>query len=192
MSTRVVLIGKHPLTVRGARSILENDFFVEIAGVSINPEEARSKILELRPDIVIIDAGPTPNTNPDFSIVGACTAAEVVALLDPQDAISARKLVDAGVQACLTKTDERLLSLSRVVHQVSQGRRVYSPAVLQFQFDHPPSLAPREIQVLRLVRRGKTNRRIARELNLSPGTVRNYLSSIYNKLEIPIGEAWNR
>lgn len=196
VTIQVTLIGDRPLTLQGIKSILENDPGIEITGVGTGLDDSLEEIREHQPDVAILDLETVSNTNLDIPILDserACySSVEVVTLLNPRDADFARGLIDAGVRGCLMKTDERLLSLNRVVHRVSRGKRVYSQEALQAHFDHEFTLTIRELQVLRLICRGKTNKEIARELMISHGTVRNYISSIYDELEIPIGEKWNR
>ena len=66
------------------------------------------------------------------------------------------------------------------------GRRIYAPELVDIAFDdeNENPLTDRESQVLELVSEGKTTKEIAGELYLTPGTVRNYISTILDKLGV--------
>lgn len=65
------------------------------------------------------------------------------------------------------------------------GRRIYAPELIDIVYeDDSNPLTERESEVLGLVAEGKTTKEIAKELFLSPGTVRNYISTILDKLDV--------
>jgi DNA-binding NarL/FixJ family response regulator len=96
--------------------------------------------------------------------------------------------VEAGATGYLLKDTPRE-ELVRAVHAAHRGEAVLSPAVagrLMGQVRNPPSetLSAREIDVLRLVAAGSTNREIARRLFISEATVKTHLLHIYTKLKV--------
>lgn len=70
------------------------------------------------------------------------------------------------------------------IRQIMKGKRMYSPELIDLAFAEENPLTKREIEVLQLISEGKTTKAIAKELFLSNGTVRNYISIILDKLEV--------
>lgn len=84
--------------------------------------------------------------------------------------------------------DNPIEELVKSIHSIIKGRRIYAPELIDLAFDMKDDeknpLTERECQVLKLVSEGKTTKQIAGELFLSPGTVRNYISTILDKLGV--------
>jgi len=92
-----------------------------------------------------------------------------------------RRALDAGASGYLLK-DMRAEELADAVRRVQQGLRVIDPELATEAWGEPDPLTDRERQVLRLAGDGKASGDIAVDLNLSEGTVRNYLSEAISKL----------
>jgi two-component system response regulator DesR len=92
-----------------------------------------------------------------------------------------RRAMDAGVRGYLLK-DSPSTELLTAIRKIAKGGRVIAPELLQDAWMQQDPLTEKERKALNLVRLGKTNEQIAKVLNLSSGTVRNYLSSASSKL----------
>lgn len=93
-----------------------------------------------------------------------------------------RRAMDAGVRGYLLKDAPSDL-LAGALRKVAAGGRAIAPELAEVAWDAPANpLSERERDVLRLADEGRSNKEIARLLNLSPGTVRNYLSEASAKL----------
>jgi two-component system, NarL family, response regulator DesR len=92
-----------------------------------------------------------------------------------------RRALEAGASGYLLK-DMRAEELAEAVRRVQQGLRVIDPELATEAWAEPDPLTDRERQVLRLAGDGKGSGDIAADLNLSEGTVRNYLSEAISKL----------
>lgn len=93
-----------------------------------------------------------------------------------------RRAMDAGVRGYLLKDAPSDL-LAGALRKVAAGGRAIAPELAEVAWDAPANpLSERERDVLRLADEGRSNKEIARLLNLSPGTVRNYLSEASTKL----------
>jgi two-component system response regulator DesR len=82
--------------------------------------------------------------------------------------------------------DSPIEELVNAIRVIMEGRRIYAPELVDIVYDEESEnpLTERESQVLELVAEGKTTKEIAAELYLSTGTVRNYISTILDKLGV--------
>lgn len=94
-----------------------------------------------------------------------------------------QRAVQAGVDAYVLK-ERSINELMATIHTVLTGRKEYSPELMEsvLHIDNP--LSPQEIKLLQEISLGKSSKEIAECLFLSHGTVRNYTSSIFNKLGV--------
>ncbi|MGT2934326.1 response regulator [Streptococcus castoreus] len=94
-----------------------------------------------------------------------------------------QRAVKAGVDAYVLK--ERSISeLMKTIHTVLEGGKEYSPELMENLFVNPNPLSQQEMTILRLINQGKTSKEISQLLFLSSGTIRNYSSSIFDKLGV--------
>lgn len=91
------------------------------------------------------------------------------------------RAVKAGVDAYVLK-DRSISELMSTIHTVLAGKKEYSPELMESMISQDNPLSPQEKRILQLISLGKSNHDIADTLYLSNGTVRNYISSIFNKL----------
>lgn len=91
------------------------------------------------------------------------------------------RAVKAGVDAYVLK-DRSTSELMSTIHTVLAGRKEYSPELMETMMFKENPLSSQEKRILELISFGKSNQEIADKLYLSNGTVRNYTSSIFNKL----------
>lgn len=91
------------------------------------------------------------------------------------------RAVKAGVDAYVLK-DRSTSELMSTIHTVLAGKKEYSPELMESMISQDNPLSPQEKRILQLISLGKSNQDIADTLYLSNGTVRNYTTSIFNKL----------
>lgn len=91
------------------------------------------------------------------------------------------RAVKAGVDAYVLK-DRSTSELMSTIQTVLAGKKEYSPELMESMISQDNPLSPQEKRILQLISLGKSNQDIADTLYLSNGTVRNYTSSIFNKL----------
>lgn len=91
------------------------------------------------------------------------------------------RAVKSGVDAYVLK-DRSISELMSTIHTVLAGKKEYSPELMESMISQDNPLSPQEKRILQLISLGKSNQDIADTLYLSNGTVRNYTSSIFNKL----------
>jgi DNA-binding NarL/FixJ family response regulator len=168
---RVLLVDPHRIVRQGLRLLMEMGGLI-VVGQTGSGAEAVALCAKFAPDVVLVDPalpdlGGTELLNAIRS--GAPRARVVVLTAD-----AGRDLVAEGASGYLLKHIDSEGLLSAIRHAVG-GQCGPKPS-------DDPRLTPRERQVLDLVARGLTNKVIAKELHLRPGTVRAYLSEILLKL----------
>jgi two-component system, NarL family, response regulator LiaR len=188
---RVLIVDDHALVREGIASLLAACDDIEVVGSAERAVDALEQVGELGVDVVLMDLAM-----PDVDGVTATARlrqqhpdVQVVVLTGYGNEVSVRAAVVAGAKACLLKTvgvDE----LADAVRGVTQGRSTFSseflPHLLQDAEEVVPGarLTARERDVLPLLAAGLTNKGIARELGLTEGTVRIYVSAILAKLGV--------
>ena len=183
---RIVIAEDQGMLLGAMKSLLNMEDDMEVVGLAKNGEEAVELVNELNPDICImdiempvktgLDAAESVQENSDCKIIILTTFAR------PGYFERARK---AGVRGYLLK-DSPIEELVHSIRMIMDGRRIYAPELVDFVYedDSENPLTERESQVLELVAEGKTTKEIAAELFLSAGTVRNYISTILDKLGV--------
>ena len=92
------------------------------------------------------------------------------------------RAVKAGVDAYVLK-ERNIADLMKTLHTVLEGRKEYSPELMEVVMTHSNPLTEQEIAVLKGIAQGFSNQEIADKLYLSNGTVRNYVTNILSKLD---------
>jgi two-component system NarL family response regulator/two-component system response regulator DesR len=166
----------------GSLLSLEED--MEVIGQGMNGEEALKSILELKPDVCLMDI-EMPVLN------GLEVAEELAKSSSPSKVIILttfarpgyfERAVKIGVHGYLLK-DGEIDELASAIRKVMAGKRVFSPELTFDVIREENPLTTREQEILRLAAHGKTTKEITSELFLSSGTVRNYISEIMSKLD---------
>ncbi len=198
MSIRVVIAEDHTLVREGTRRILEQSGDIQVMGEAADGEEAVQKVMELRPDVVLMDiAMPRLNgIEATRRIKALCPATAVLILTAYDDDPYIFALLEAGAAGYLMKS-VRSDELVAAVRAVNAGESVLSPSVARkvlrrfgpsegggIGTEQGDILSEREKQVLLLAARGLPNKAIAKEMALSPRTVQLHLAHIFDKLGV--------
>jgi two-component system, NarL family, response regulator LiaR len=191
MAVRLLIAEDHTVVRQGLQMFLRLNDAIEVVGEAVDGREAVELAHALRPDVVLMDllmpvmdgisaTAAIRHDLPDVEVIAltsfledhlvteALRAGAIGYLLKDTDADSLRRAVvaaDAG-QVYLSHT-----AADRLV------REVQAPS-------SPEHLTRREVEVLLLIARGRSNKEIARELSVGQQTVKTYVSSIFNKLNV--------
>ena len=182
---RVLSVDDHPLVREGIDALIAEADDVELAGEASNGREAIEQFRLLQPDVTLMDL-----QMPEMGGVSAISAiraefksARIVVLTTYLGDVLAQRAVKAGAQGYVLKSEVRreLLDTIRAVHA---GRRCINLEVAQLIAQHTADdlLSEREINVLRLIAAGNSNKLIARELLIAEGTVKSHVKNILAKL----------
>jgi two-component system response regulator DesR len=183
MSIRVV-IAEDQAMVRGAlAALLAIDAGIEVAGEAQNGREALELVSKLLPDVLLTDIEMPELTGLELAaeIQRRRLPVRVAILTTFARAGYLRRALEAGVAGYLLK-DAPSSMLADAIRRIKAGARVIDPDLAAEVWTEADPLTDRERQVLRYAGEGAAGAEIAERLNLSEGTVRNYLSEAISKL----------
>jgi DNA-binding NarL/FixJ family response regulator len=182
---RILTVDDHQLLREGIAAVLESQEDMTLVAQASNGREAVEAFRRLRPDVTLMDL-----RMPDMSGIEAITAirgefpnARIIVLTTYAGDAQAAAALKAGAAGYLLKNLVRreLLETIRAVHS---GKRRVPPEIATEIAEHvaDDALTGREVEVLRRVAAGKSNKLIAAELDISEGTVKTHMKSILPKL----------
>ena len=193
---KVMIVDDHEVVREGLRSLLNRRAGLTVVAEAASVAEAVELALKERPQVVVMDV-----RLPDGSGVEACReirshlpATRMIMLTSYADDEAVIASIIAGASAYLLK-QTRGQQLADAVLAVAAGESLLDPQVTRRVLeemrdmatgstDKPAQLTENENKILRHIAEGKTNREIAAEIFLSDKTVKNYVSSILNKLNL--------
>lgn len=192
---RILIADDHTLVRAGLRALIDSELGMEVVGEAADGAEAVDKARALQPDVILLDL-VMPRKDGIAAITEICGAdpdARILVLTSYTDDEKVFPAIKAGALGYLLKDSEphELLQAIRSVHA---GEPSLAPTIarkLMRELQQPPDLplaenplSEREVQVLRLVAQGLSNREIADRLVVSERTVRAHVSNILNKLHL--------
>ena len=181
---RVLIAEDQGMLLSALGTLLDLEDDLEVVGLAKNGAEALELARTTEPDIVLTDI--------EMPVMGGLELAESVrdeqlgcrVIIVTTFARSGylRRALDAGARGYLLK-DSPGDVLPNAIRKVHAGGRAIDPELATEAWSEPDPLSERERQVLKLCAEGWTNARIADELSLHEGTVRNYVSEAISKLD---------
>lgn len=194
---RVVIADDHPVFRRGLAGVLAEEADITVVGEASDGDEAVEVSREARPDVVLMDLnmGDRNGVEATRRLAEEVPEAAVLVLTMFDEDQWVHAALRAGAHGYLVKGSAGE-SIVGAVRAVARGDAVLGGAVarrvLGVLADRPghrtgpfPALTGREVEILGLVAAGLSNSQIARRLTLSDKTVRNHLSNILTKLNVP-------
>jgi two-component system response regulator DesR len=181
---RVVIAEDQALVLGALAALLSLESDIEIVAKAGDGAAALAAVREHKPDILLSDIEMPGLSGLDVTeaICKEKLASKVCIVTTFGRVGYLRRAMDAGVRGYLLK-DAPAEVLAAAIRKVAAGGRAIAPELAEAAWDAPANpLSDRERDVLRLADEGRSNKDIARTLDLSPGTVRNYLSEASAKL----------
>ena len=189
---RVLIVDDHPLVRAGLTSLLGTADDVEVVGDAGDGEEALRQVIDVRPDVVLMDLSMpgTDGIEATRTITAAHRAVHVVVLTSFADRERILAALDAGAVGYLLK-DAEPDELVRAVRAAAEGDAPLDPraarellGATRQRGQAGAGLSPRERQVLACVRDGLPNKRIARQLGITEKTVKAHLTRVYESIGV--------
>jgi DNA-binding NarL/FixJ family response regulator len=184
----VLLVDDHVLVRRGLRRLLEDEPTISVVGEACDGIEAVKMAGELEPAVVLMDfALPGMNgVDATRKIVESGSNSAVIMLSMHTEGVRVRQALEAGARGYIFKNAQGMDLISEIQRVVKDEGPVIAPTY------HAPNprgraasaLTAREIEVLRLIARGRSNKEIADDLGLSINTVSAHRSNMMRTLGI--------
>lgn len=204
-----VLIAEDQYLMReGTRRLLEEQGGVDVVGVASDYDSVLAETRRLRPDVVLMDIKMPPTHSMEgieaaHAIKADLPETGIVILSQHDDEGYVWALLEHGVEGYGYLHKVRVgdvEQLTRAIREVAGGGSVLDPRIVEkllaLRSEKPGSplaeLTPGELDVLRLMAEGLSNRRVAERLHLAVGTVEKRIAALFSKLGLPPESELNR
>jgi DNA-binding NarL/FixJ family response regulator len=190
---RVAVVDDHPHVAIAMRTLLEEVPDIRLVAEAGRGSDLASLVRKARPDVLLLDLLIEPEFDAlsvvkqlrdSFPELRVCMLS---AYVEPS---VVRDLLKSGAYGYILKDDDYVSRIDTIIRDLAEGEIYLSPQAYEALARATRNqgkgqiLTEREIEVLRLAKRGLPNPQIAQALHISPGTVRNHLSAIYRKLDV--------
>jgi two-component system nitrate/nitrite response regulator NarL len=199
---RILVVDDHTLFRRGLTALLSREASFQVVGDAADAGEAQRRAQALQPDLILLD-NHLPGVNGVDALPAlreAAPKARVLMLTVSEDEQDLAAALRGGACGYLLKTIEGD-ALATAIHRAMRGESVVAQEmtgklVAAFQAASAPaavsapraapgsSLSPRELEILRLIARGASNKEIGRELGIAETTVKIHVQHLLRKLEL--------
>lgn len=191
---RILIVDDDTLVSLSLKTILESDSEIEVVGIGENGQQAVDLYTTLKPDILLMDIRMDGMTGIEAAeeIVGKDNTAKILFLTTFQDDEYIVKAFQIGAKGYILK--QNYASIIPSIKAVFMGQRVFGeeiiskiPGLTNPHIEHrflDANFSEKETEIIRQVANGLSNKEISMKLFLGEGTVRNYVSSILEKLNL--------
>jgi NarL family two-component system response regulator LiaR len=192
----VLIVDDHGVVRQGLRTYLELLDDIEVIGEAENGLEAMAQVRQHQPDVVLMDLvmPEMDGIEATRQVSAISPSTRVIVLTSFADDEKVVPAIKAGATGYLLK-DVSPGDLANAIRAVHAGETHLHPDITKKLVDQlasprsdprptPDELTPRELEVLRLIAQGKSNREIARALAISDKTVKTHVSNILSKLHL--------
>jgi DNA-binding NarL/FixJ family response regulator len=193
---RVLICDDHAVVRRGLVTFLDLQDDIEIAGEAENGEQAVQKAASLKPDVILMDLvmPVIDGVEAIRRILAADAQAKIIVLTSYSDDEKIFSAIRAGASGYLMK-DVSPQELAKAIRMARDGEPLLHPDIarrLMEHVSHPQPagaaelarLTAREVEVLRRIAAGRSNKEIASDLTLSEKTVKTHVSNLLQKLDL--------
>ena len=194
-SIRVLLVDDQELFRRGVKMVLSSDDSLELEEVD-DGDKAIAAVTDNPPDVVLLDVRMPGRSGVEVcaSIKELSPSTGIIMLTASDDESDLYESIKSGASGYLLKDGSTYDQVAEAVRLVAAGQSLISPSMATKLLDEfvtmtkSPSpaaqLTNRELQVLKQVARGQSNREIAEELFISENTVKNHIRNLLEKLQL--------
>lgn len=192
-SIRVLLVDDHQVVREGLKRMLDLDADIEVVGEAASGEEALTRAEQLSPDVILMDVKMPGMGGIDAirELKARESAAGVIVMTVYEDKYLAQA-AEAGAVGYLLKDVSRD-ELVKAIKAAHQGQSPFAPAISRTLFtqyaaltkaSHDSVLSRRQVEILRLIASGATNKEIASRLFISSATVKRETNAIFASLNV--------
>lgn len=184
---KVLIVDDHPVVRAGLTSMLGTQPNLEVVGSASTGEEAVEMVRGRGPDVLLLDLRMPGMNGVDtlLALLKTGTSARTIILTSFETDEDIYRAFQAGAQGYLLK-DTSLREMVDAIATVHAGKR-YVPSHIASRLAERmmrTNLTVRELEILKMLAKGPTNKEIAQALGISDNTVRNHVNSIIEKLEV--------
>jgi len=196
MAIRILIADDHRLLRAGLKALLSSDANLEVVGEATTGAEALQAVITLRPDIALMDIGMAGNEGLEATreVISTVPETRVVILTMHEDSAMLKESLRAGASGYVIKRAAES-ELIDAIYAVQRGIIYVHPSLMRTLVAPPPrvksvvqeeanSLTSREIDILKLIVKGHTNRQIADTLSISVRTVETHRANLMGKLDL--------
>lgn len=180
---RIVLAEDQRMMLGALGSLLDLEEDMDVVGMAANGQEAIDLVASKNPDICIMDIEMPLKSGLDAAEELKEHPCKIIILTTFARSGYFERARNAGVSGYLLK-DSPSEDLATSIRSIMAGRRIYAPELVDLAYEGDNPLTEREKQVMELIAQGRSTKEIAKELFITSGTVRNYISTILDKLEV--------
>lgn len=194
MAIRIVIVDDHEIVREGLRALFVGQRDFEIVAEAGNGDEAEAVCRKHHPDVALLDLRMPKSGGSEaiLKVKAASPSTNVLVLTSYLEPGIVREMLRAGALGFMLK-DVAKHELLDAIRSTSEGKSVlHADAQVQLidevsgKQDHSPleELTSREMDILRLIASGRSNKEIANDLSLTEGTVKGYVSNVLAKLGV--------
>ncbi len=186
-SIRILIVDDHPVVRAGLVSMLGTQAELDVIGATSDGVSALAMVKEHAPDVLLLDLRMPGMSGVDtlLALKAAGSSARVIILTNYETDEDIYRAVQAGAQGYLLKNTS-LREMVEAILAVHSGKR-YIPRHIASRLAERmvrTDLTARELEILKLLSRGPTNKQIGHALGISDNTVRNHVLRIIEKLDV--------
>ena len=182
---RILAVDDHPVVRQGIAGMVSVETDMTLVGEASNGREAIQQFRALHPDITLMDVQMPQMNGLDalIAIRNEFSDAKVIMLTTYTGDVQILRALKAGAQGYLLKSTLHR-DLLDTIRSVYAGKKALSPEASYEVAEHgtDDALTPREIDVLRLIAAGNSNKRVADKLSIGEASVKSHVESILSKL----------
>jgi two-component system NarL family response regulator len=185
---RILVADDHAVVRMGLVSLIHSEPDLEVVGEAEDGRQALELCQATRPDIVLADLRMPEMVGVAMTqaLGREAPATRVIILSSYEGDEEIYRALEAGARGYLLKRDSLGDDVLKAIHAVHGGQRYIPPAVAATLAErmHRSELTPRELDVLKAVASGMSNKRIADRLEITEGTVKIHVTNILSKLAV--------
>ena len=181
----ILIADDHAMVRMGLKSLLDTEPDIEVVGEAENGEDAVAKAFALKPDVIVMDLvmPKKDGTAATAEILASMPEMKILLLTTFGTADGIAHAIAAGAKGAMMKNSD-FAELVAAIRTIFAGGTAIAPDIEHFMEEDPPvkDLTPRQNEILASLVRGLTNDDIAKQFSIQRSSVKDHLTSIFEKL----------